>query len=80
MNDYHLSKSGVFYRREKEDTSALESTRNVLALCMMKDIILGIFRVSPLKIPAGKNKKNLQKMDYIDWDIGEDFSIEYEVQ
>lgn len=80
MDSYHMSKDGVFYRREKEDTSSLESTRNVLALCMMKDIIQGIFRVTPLKIPAGKNKKNLGKTEYIEWDIGEDFGIEYEVQ
>ena len=80
MDNYHLSTNGVFYRREKEDTSSLESTRNVLALCMMKDIIQGIFRVTPLKIPAGKNKKNLGKTEYIEWDIGEDFGIEYEVQ
>lgn len=80
MDNYHLSNDGTFYRREQEDKSALESTRNVLALCMMKDIILWVFRVTPLKIPAWKNKKNLQKMDYIDWDIWEDFSIEYEVQ
>jgi hypothetical protein len=39
MDKYHLSKDGVFYRREDEDDSALKSTRNVLALCMMKDII-----------------------------------------
>jgi hypothetical protein len=59
----------VFYRREIEDDSALHSTRNILALCMMKDIILGIFRIHPLKIPAGKNKKNLNKTEYIEWDI-----------
>ena len=80
MDNYHLSTDWTFYRREKEDVSALDSTRNVLALCMMKDIILWIFRVTPLKIPAWKNKKNLWKMEYIEWDIGEDFSIDYEVQ
>lgn len=80
MDQYYLSKDGSFYRREQEDKSALESTRNVLALCMMKDIILGIFRVTPIRIPAGKNKKNLGKTEYIDWDIWEDFAIEYEVQ
>ena len=80
MNNYHLSKDWIFYRREIEDDSALHSTRNILALCMMKDIILGIFRIHPLKIPAGKNKKNLNKTEYIEWDIWEDFSIEYEVQ
>ena len=80
MDNYHLGTDWTFYRREKEDVSALDSTRNVLALCMMKDIILWIFRVTPLKIPAWKNKKNLWKMEYIEWDIGEDFSIDYEVQ
>lgn len=40
LDDYQLDKNGVFHRREKEDVSALDSTRNVLALCMMKDIIL----------------------------------------
>lgn len=80
MDNYHLDKDWVFHRREKEDVSALESTRNVLALCMMKDIILGIFRVTPIRIPAGKDKKNLGKTEYIEWDIWEDFSIEYEVQ
>lgn len=80
MDKYHLDKDWVFHRREQEDKSALESTRNVLALCMMKDIILGIFRVTPIKIPAGKDKKNLGKTEYIEWDIWEDFSIEYEVQ
>ena len=80
MDKYHLSKDGVFYRREDEDDSALKSTRNVLALCMMKDIIQWIFRVTPLRIPMWKNKKNLNKTEYIEWDIWEDFSIEYEVQ
>ena len=80
MDNYQLDKDWVFHRREKEDVSALDSTRNILALCMMKDIILWIFRVTPLKIPAGKNKKNFNKTEYIEWDIGEDFSIEYEVQ
>ena len=69
MDDYHLSKEGIFYRREKEDASALDSTRNVLALCIMKDIILGQFRVTPLKIPMGKNKKNLNKTEFLDWDL-----------
>ena len=80
MDNYHLGSDWSFYRREVEDKSALDSTRNVLALCMMKDIILGIFRVTPLKIPAWKNKKNFNKTEYIEWDIWEDFSIEYEVQ
>lgn len=80
MDKYHLDKDWIFHRREQEDKSALESTRNVLALCMMKDIILGIFRVTPIRIPAGKDKKNLGKTEYIEWDIWEDFSIEYEVQ
>ena len=80
MDEYHLDKDWVFHRREQEDVSALESTRNVLALCMMKDIILGIFRVTPLRIPAWKNKKDFGKTEYIEWDIGEDFGIEYEVQ
>ena len=80
MDSYHLDNDWVFHRREAEDKSALESTRNVLALCMMKDIILWIFRVTPLKIPAGKNKKNFNKTEFIEWDIGEDFSIDYEVQ
>lgn len=80
MDNYHLDINWVFHRREKEDVSALDSTRNILALCIMKDIILWVFRVTPLKIPAWRNKKNLQKMDYIEWDLGDDFSIEYEVQ
>ena len=80
MDNYHLDKDWVFHRREKEDVSALDSTRNVLALCMMKDIILWIFRVTPLRIPAWKNKKDLGRTEYIEWDIGEDFGIEYEVQ
>lgn len=80
MDSYHLWKDWVFYRREEEDTSALNSTRNILALCMMKDIILWQFRVTPIKIPKWRNKKDLQRMEYIDWDIWEDFSIDYEVQ
>jgi len=80
MDSYHLWKDWVFYRRDKEDDSALNSTRNILALCMMKDIIQWIFRVTPIRIPKWKNKKDLQRMEYIDWDIWEDFSIEYEVQ
>lgn len=80
MDDYQLDVNWVFHRREREDVSALESTRNILALCIMKDIILWTFRVTPLKIPAWRNKKNLQKMDYIDWDLWDDFSITYNVQ
>lgn len=80
MDNYHLSLDWVFYRREKEDDSALKSTRNILALAMMKDIILWIFRVNPLRISKGKNKRDLQRNEYIEWDIWEDFSIDYEVQ
>lgn len=80
MDSYHLWKDWIFYRREVEDVSALNSTRNILALCMMKDIILWQFRVTPIKIPKWRNKKDLQRMEYIDWDIWEDFSIDYEVQ
>lgn len=80
MDSYHLWKDWVFYRREVEDSSALNSTRNILALCMMKDIILWQFRVTPIQIPKWRNKKDLQRMEYIDWDIWEDFSIDYEVQ
>ena len=80
MDSYHLWKDWIFYRRDTEDVSALNSTRNILALCMMKDIILWQFRVTPIKIPKWRNKKDLQRMEYIDWDIGEDFSIDYEVQ
>ena len=80
MDSYHLWKDWIFYRREVEDISALNSTRNILALCMMKDIILWQFRVTPIKIPKWRNKKDLQRMEYIDWDIWEDFSIDYEVQ
>ena len=80
MDSYHLDNDWVFHRREVDDVSALESTRNVLALCMMKDIILWIFRVTPLRIPAWKNKKDFGKTEYVEWDIWEDFSIEYEVQ
>ena len=69
MDDYYLSKDGIFYRRDKDDTDWMKNTRQVLALCMMKDIILGIFRIHPLKIPAGKNKKNLNRTEYINWDI-----------
>lgn len=80
MDDYQLDKNWVFHRREKEDISALESTKNILALCIMKDIILGQFRITPLKIPMGKNKKNLNKTEYLDWDLWDDFSISYNVQ
>lgn len=80
MDDYHLSTDWVFYRREKDDVSALNSTKNILALSMMKDIILWVFRVTPLKIPIWKDKKNLNKTNFVDWDLWDDFSIEYEVQ
>lgn len=80
FDDYWLNNDWIFYRREKEDTSALNNTKNMLALCMMKDIILWIFRVTPLRIPIWKNKKDLWKTEYLDWDIWEDFSIEYDVQ
>lgn len=79
MDDYYIDKNGVFYRREKDENDDLSSTRNMLALCIMKDIILGIFRITPLKIPSGKNKSNLNKQQYIDWDIWEDFSLQYTV-
>lgn len=80
MDNYYLSVDGSFHRREREDVSVLESTKNVLALCIMKDIILGMFRVTPLRIPMGKNKKNLNKTDYLEWDLWDDFSISYNVQ
>ena len=80
MDNYYLSKEWIFYRRETEDTSRLKNTRNVLALCIMKDIILGQFRVTPLKIPMGKNKKNLNKTEFLEWDLWDDFSLEYSIQ
>ena len=79
MDDYYLWLDWLFYRREKEEGDELKSTRNMLALCMMKDIILWIFRITPLRIPNWRNKKDLNKAQYIDWDIWEDFAIEYEV-
>lgn len=80
MDDYHLDINWVFHRREKEKENDFNNVRNTLALCMMKDVILWIFRVTPLRIPIWKNKKDLWKTEYLDWDIWEDFSIEYEVQ
>ena len=83
MDDYHLGEDGCFYRREKENEDALKTTSNLLALCMMKDIILGCFRITPLKVPMGPSrgkKKWLNSQEFLEWDIWEDFPIEYEVQ
>jgi hypothetical protein len=56
MDDYHLGEDGCFYRRERESDDALKTTSNLLALCMMKDIILGCFRITPLKVPMGPSR------------------------
>ena len=47
---------------------------------MMKDVIMGMFRVTPLKGPVGKKKTDIRKTSFLDWDIGDDFSIDYYVQ
>lgn len=83
MDDYHLGKDWCFYRRDKANDDSLKTTRNLLALCMMKDIILGCFRITPLKVPMGPSrgkKKWLAQQEFLEWDIGEDFPIEVDIQ
>jgi len=84
MDNYYLWKDWAFYRREKANDDALKTTNNLLALCMMKDIILGCFRITPLRVPTWpklwRKKKDLSRQEYLEWDIWDDFPIEYEVQ
>lgn len=80
MDNYNLGKDWKFYRRENLANQESESTKNKLALIMMKDVIMGMFRVTPLKVPVGKKKTDIRKTSFLDWDIGDDFSIDYYVQ
>lgn len=79
MNNYWLGKDWVLYRREDNKENLKNSTLNTLNLIIMKEILLGMFRVTPLKVPVGKDKKDLNKTIFEDWDLWDDFSIEYTI-
>ena len=77
MKDYVLGTNGFFYKQKRE--SAM-SNSNLFALQCMKDVILWIIRLSPLQIPVGKDDENKLATKYMEWDLGEDIEVEYEVQ
>ena len=77
LKNYVLGKDWLFYeyRREQELSNA-----NLFALQCMKDVILWIIRLSPLQISVGKDEDNKMKTKFMEWDLGDDMEIEYEVQ
>lgn len=77
MKGYALGTNGFFYKQKRENAL---SNSNLFALQCMKDVILWIIRLSPLKIPVGKDEDNKLATKYMDWDLGEDVELEYEVQ
>lgn len=77
MKDYVLGTNGFFYKQKRESTM---SNSNLFALQCMKDVILWIIRLSPLQIPVGKDDENKLATKYMEWDLGEDIEVEYEVQ
>ena len=80
MDNYYLWLDWLFYRRQKEDEMAW-SGKNTMALIMMKDIILGKFRVTPFMLPETKRSTGTAvATKYIPWDYWSDFHITYTVQ
>ena len=82
MDNYYLWLDWCFYRRDSTDETMQWSWKNTLALIMMKDVILGNFRISPIMLPdwKSKNKDWRVSTQYAPWDIGSDMSVEYVVQ
>lgn len=77
LNRYSLWKNWLFY--ELETKKELDNS-NLFALQCMKDVILWIIRLDPLKISAGKDDDNKLKTKFIEWELWDDFDITYEVQ
>lgn len=76
MKDYVLWTNWFFYRQKRGNAL---SNANLFALQCMKDVILWIIRLSPLKIPVGKDEDNKMNTKFMEWDLWEDVEIEYEV-
>lgn len=76
MKDYILWTNWFFYKQKRESEL---SNANLFALQCMKDVILWIIRLSPLKIPVGKDEENKMNTKFMEWDLWEDIDIEYEV-
>ena len=80
MDNYYLWQDWLSYRRDKKDELAW-SWKNTMALIMMKDIILGKFRVTPFMLPEQKRTTGTAvATKYIPWDYWSDFNITYTVQ
>ena len=80
MDNYYFWLDWYFYRRDKNDELAW-SGKNTMALIMMKDIILGKFRVTPFMLPETKRSTGTAvATKYIPWDYWSDFHITYNVQ
>ena len=77
MDNYHLGKDWVFYRRTNNFHKI--PFQDKISLWMMKDIIMWVFRVNPFMIPTWKDKKNLNKTEFTPYDIGQSWSIKYHV-
>ena len=77
MDNYHLGKDWVFYRRDSNYHKI--PFQDKISLWMMKDIIMGVFRVNPFLIPTWKDKKNLNKTEFTPYEIGQNWSITYHV-
>lgn len=78
MDNYNLWVDGIFYRRLNNYHKI--PFQDKISLWIMKDIIMGIFRVNPFMIPIGKDKNNLNKTEYKEFHIGQSWSISYHVQ
>ena len=77
MDKYYLWVDGYFYRREQAGEEMAWSSRNIMTLIMMKETILGNFRITPLKIPTWKKRSNLAENEYAEWDLWDDLYAEY---
>ena len=77
MDNYHIGKDWVFYRRTNNFHKI--PFQDKISLWMMKDIIMWVFRVNPFMIPTWKDKKNLNKTEFTPYDIGQSWSIKYHV-
>lgn len=76
MEHYSLWKNWLFYEVEQKREL---SNSNMFALQCMKDVILWIIRLSPLQISVGKDDDNKMKTKYMEWELWDDFEVEYEV-
>lgn len=75
LDEYYYWEDWLFYPREKKD---LASTDDYGVVFSMREILNGIFRLSPIKVRTVAEKET-QKMNFIPWEIWDDYeNVEFD--